>query len=61
MGNLEYFIERLREIRWMRKAYGAKDYRKLSSGCEACAAPPGEHWGDCNRDDPDRPMLTERL
>ena len=59
MSSLDYTIERLADIRWMRAAYGA-DYR-LISGCEACHAPPGAHWPDCNRDDPDRPMHTENL
>lgn len=65
MSNLDYLIQRLREVRWMRETFDLGDddyrYRDLTGGCEACSAPPGEHWGDCNRDDPDRAMLTEYL
>ena len=60
MNDLDDIIEKLIHVRWMRAAYGG-DYDQLGSGCEACHAPPGQHWPDCNRDDRDRPMLTEYL
>ena len=44
--SLDYHIERLAGIRWMRAAYGS-DYSRLI-GCEVCQAPPGEHWPDCD-------------
>ena len=45
--SLDYHIERLADIRWMRAAYGS-DYSRLISGCETCQAPPGAHWPDCD-------------
>ena len=53
MSNLDYLIERLADIRWMRAAYGS-DYRDLIGDCETCQAPPGSHWPDCDDSDPYR-------
>ena len=47
MSDLDDLIERLADIRRMRAAYGG-DYRQLVD-CEACQAPPGAHWPDCDR------------